>query len=428
MKSNAPSLKRETFVLKTLLFCIAIYLTLQVAVMFRLFGQEGIPPLLLIGYRILDAFFIWSYISRFGMRLRLHISDVPFLLMIPYPVAIGIYKQNIGLTFFNDVAIYAFFFLKVVIIRMLIQNIMAKADFDLFVRKYLHRIVRLSIIIAIIMVGIALVALRLNIPFYYQAPAELIFAAAVTTAQGHLVSYGLILSLAILGGKRAIILGVMVIGLAGLARRVRGNRNFQGILVVGGAAIFALFLTLGGEATGDLAFIRRLDNTILTIQAGAERAANLEQFIGFVDYARYLEWLSLRPHLDGLALIFGNGYGFRYSLISPTIDDFGAVEYGNVTNAHFSPLAIVSKFGIFGLALWLAQMLIVLFSRINSSSYFQRACKLGLIASLVQSIFSFSFFISFITPIFISGITLLHMRRVGGRVRDIGGSKLESIA
>ena len=77
------------------------------------------------------------------------------------------------------------------------------------------------------MLMIAYIALAVGLRFYYQAPAELTFAAALAIAQGYAPTYLLILTIAAIGGKRGILIGILIIGILGSLTR----RNFTKVIV-----------------------------------------------------------------------------------------------------------------------------------------------------------------------------------------------------
>lgn len=421
-------LRGEFFVLQVLAFCSITYLFLQVASMFRLFGVPGIPPMLLLGYRTLDLLVIGSFFLTCGTRLRIRWHDLPLLLMIPYPILIGVGQGNINITFFNDITLFVFFALKVLVIRTLILRFMEKTDFDEVFRGYARRIISRSILAAILMLLLAFAALSAGIQFYYQAPAELTFAAALAIAQGYIPSFLLILALAAMGGKRGILIGILVCSALGFLTRKNIGRALLSLLGLGVVVFVALAVFGASGSLSDAQFMRRLTGTWITLTSVASETQDWQEFFMFLDPGRFVEYVSLKPHLEGWALWFGNGYGFRYSLDATFLADFGRLGHEDtVSNAHFTPLAIVAKFGVIGLVLWFAQVLGVLFSRRDSRSYFQTACRLGFISMLVQAMFAFAFFISFFTPIFVAGATSRRPRRAGARVAGVQTTHLTEV-
>lgn len=419
---------REFFVLRVLVFCTIIYLFLQVASMFRLFGVPGIPPLLLLAYRTLDVIVISSFFLICGARLKVRWVDLPLFLMIPYPILIGISRGNINMTFFNDITIFAFFVLKVLVIRTLILRFMEKTDFDQVFCIYARKIIRLSILAAILMLMVAYIAISAGLQFYYQAPADLTFAAALAMSKGHVPTYLLILVLAAIGGKRSIMIGVLIIGIFGTLMHKNIVKFLLTTLALVILAIAALVIFGGSGSLGDTAPMRRFISTWVAIETAWYYGTDWLEFLMFLDPSRFVEYISLKPYIEGWSYWFGNGLGFRYKIDSSFLEEFGRPAFeGSVTNAHFTPLAIVTKFGFVGLALWLVHVLGVIFSRRGSRSYFQEACRLGFISMLVQAIFSYSFFISFFTPIYVAGATLRHPRRAGVRVTGAGRSHLRKV-
>jgi hypothetical protein len=111
-----------------------------------------------------------------------------------------------------------------------------------------------------------------------------------------------------------------------------------------------------------------------------------------IDPGRYVEYVSVRPHLSGPKIVFGLGYGFRYRLI-----DFEASQE-SVSNAHFTPLGIVLKFGLVGVSMWLAAFF-YLFLGVYPRTKIEYAAHVSLFGIFVQSLFAYGFFINSLTAI-----------------------------
>lgn len=149
--------------------------------------------------------------------------------------------------------------------------------------------------------------------------------------------------------------------------------------------------------------------TFRQIERAMEQSDNLLEILMYTDPGRYVEYESLLPHLADWSLWFGNGYGFRYDLDSDFLFEFGMADHLEVTNAHFTPLAITAKFGLFGLMIWIILIAQVLSTRINRKSFVEYACRLAFISMLAQSLFAYGFFINMFVPFYIA------MSMVGSR-------------
>lgn len=410
-KVNDPITAEKT-ILSIVTFCVVIFMLLQVVSVFRLFGTHGIPHVLLLSYRILDVLVILAFFKFCGSYIRISFIDYIFLPFLIYPIFIGIANNNISISYFNDVVTFTLFYIKILIFRTIFIRIRQNGDLDFIFRHYTRNLVRWAILIALVIFLLAMTGVNLGLMQYYQAPAELTFATAITVANGNWITYMFIFILALLGGKRAIMLGILTIGLFSIISR----KHFKKFLVWCSIVIIASLLftmTLGSVSFEVVAApLNKLISTIETIKLAISQTSNWEEVFIIIDAGRYLEWVSVKPFFEGWTVWIGNGYGFRYYLEHEFMIRLGRVPIDySVSNSHFTPLGIAIKSGIIGVFLWAVWCVIILFYPRKKNSYIQLVCKLGFISMLVQSLFSFSFFMSFLTPIFVAGATTQPWKR-----------------
>jgi hypothetical protein len=397
----ATRLAHDLRVLRLGQWLLLVYVGLQVFSILRLIGVHNVPSILLFTYRLLDLILIATFLSISGPMMRIRSIDTLSVVIAIYPALIGIYNENFNITILNDVAIYFSFVAKIILFRTILARLVVYIPLDNIFNRFSRRITWLALVTAIgaFIVAQALVTAGWN--FYYQAPAEITLAAALAFAHSQV---GLVLAftmLAALSGKRMILVGVLA--MAGLA--LLAARGFVGV-VIKRLPIVVVLVTISTFAvvtTLDLssfAAADKLTGTYDLLVHSFQGAAGLENFLALIDPGRYIEYLSLKPHLTGIPLFLGNGYGFRYELDYAFLLESGFEFAGDVSNAHFTPLAIVAKFGLLGLAGWF--LLIVLSFRHGGgwakTSKFRFACRLALVSLLVQSFFAFGFFINSLTP------------------------------
>lgn len=206
--------------------------------------------------------------------------------------------------------------------------------------------------------------------------------------------------------KRMILIGVLVMGLiAGFAHARFRSAILRALIPI---VLFSPVLVIFGGSflSADVSFVDKILATYRQFVSAQESSTSFLEMLKFLDPGRYVEYVSLQPHLTGWSLWFGNGYGFRYELNTDFLYEFGFAAVQEVSNAHFTPLAVTAKFGLFGLLIWFVTIGAVLTAKIDKSSYFQYACRLAFIAMVVQSIFAFNFFVNMYTPVYFAMATL----------------------
>jgi hypothetical protein len=403
---NLRTVSGELYVLAIAVFGMIIVICLNFIAIFRLIGVSDIPQILMVSYRALDLLIIATFFCYCQPKVQVRFDDLALLVFITYPFLIGFGIGNLSITFVNDAAIYLCFVFKIVILRTVLTQIGDVVDLDTIFRRHARRIIFFSAMIAMVSLGTVGLLLRGGAQFYFQAPAELTFAAALALAQGNLMIYFVLLVLALASGKRMMMIGVLAIGAIAILSKQQARKALLRLVSVG-IVLTTVVLTLTPHIIStDFLPFNKILGTFRIVSRAMENSVDVLDMFKLIDPGRYVEYVSLKPHLTGWSLWFGNGYGFRYELNSSFLAEFGYEAYGDATNAHFTPLGITAKFGIVGLAIWVLLMLRVILRPINKRSYFQVACRLAFISMLVQSLFAFGFFISVFTPFYIAAVTL----------------------
>ncbi|CRK76332.1 MULTISPECIES: O-antigen ligase family protein [Roseobacteraceae] len=407
--SDLLSIRGELKVLKVAVFFMIVFAALNLVALLRLLGVPGLPPLLLLLYRAMDALIVISFLKYCGSRVKVRGIDLLLLIFATYPFLIGIARGNLSITFANDTVIFFMFIAKIVIFRTILSRIHAVTDLDAVFTKPARKLVLWCGLFAVIALAVASVLLGTSSGRYYQAPAELTFAAALVLAQGKIFAYLVFLAIALAAGKRMVMLGLIVIAAVAALAHPKVRKGFIRFLVVGVVFLPVAFIASSSFLGSDLVSVNKILGTFRQIERAMEQSDNLLEILMYTDPGRYVEYVSLLPHLVDWSLWFGNGYGFRYDLDSDFLFEFGMADHLEVTNAHFTPLAITAKFGLFGLMIWIILIAQVLSTRINRKSFAEYACRLAFISMLAQSLFAYSFFINMFVPFYIA------MSMVGSR-------------
>lgn len=401
------SVRGELRVLAITVTMMILFAALNLSIPLRMLGiMPDLPRILLLIYRVMDVIIVVSFFIYCGNRVKIRALDLLLLIFVSYPFFIGIYRGNATITFVNDSMIFFGFMIKVIVFRTVLARISSVASIDDIFLPYAKRIIFWSGAFAVIALAVIFILLGTGATFYFQAPAEITMATAMVLTQGRIAMYLFFLALALMAGKRMIMIGVLVMGLiAGLAHTRFRSAVLRALIPM---VLFSPVLVIfGGSFLGaDVSFVDKILVTYRQLVSAQELSTSFLEMLKFLDPGRYVEYVSLQPHLTGWSLWFGNGYGFRYELNTDFLYEFGYAAVKEVSNAHFTPLAITAKFGLFGLLIWLVTIGAVLTAKIDKSSYFQYACRLAFIAMVVQSIFAFSFFVNMYTPMYFAMATL----------------------
>lgn len=403
---DLSSIRGELRVLKITIILMIVFAALSYVAFFRLIGVPGIPQLLLLIYRGMDLVIILVFLAFCGARIKLRAIDFLLMVFALYPFLIGMARENISITFVHDTVIFFFFIAKIVIFRTILMRISAVVDLDTVFHRSARKLIIWCALIAILSLGTATIMLGQGASFYYQAPAELTFAAALLLAQAKIFSYLFFLLLALTAGKRMVMVGLLVMALIAVLTSPKVRSALSRFALI--AIVSALLAIIFGETvlSSELTIIDKILETFRQLSYAMEMSESLIEILMFADPGRFAEYVSLKPYLSDWSLWFGNGYGFRYELDTAFLAEFGYDEGAEVTNAHFTPLAITAKFGLLGVLIWLTLITTVLTSRFDRRSYVQYACRLAFLSMIVQSFFAFGFFIDFSTPFYIAMATI----------------------
>lgn len=420
-------IRGELRVLNISVLMMIVFAALGLLSILRLVGVPGVQHSLLLSYRVLDALIVFSFLLFCRSSVRVQGFDLLLFIFAIYPFLIGLGHGNISITFINDTVIFMAFVIKIVVFRTILARISSVVDIDIVFSKPARKIVFWCSLIALMSLGTVSVLLRSGAQFYYQAPAELTFAAAIVLAQGKMLIYLVMLALALLAGKRMIMIGLLAMGLVAIiAHPKMRSSTLRFALVV---LPLLPFVIVGGEAllSTEAKFVEKIMITYRQFERSSGLSGGFLEKLMYIDPARYGEYISLQPHLTGWSLWFGNGYGFRYELDAGFFSEFGYTVQGDVTNAHFTPLAIIAKFGLVGLGIWFALIASVLTMNIDRHSFVHNACRLAFISMIVQSFFAFGFFINMFTPFYIAMATLGRRKTTSGQHKlAIATSRLDN--
>jgi len=325
------------------------------------------------------------------------------LLVLPlYPTLIGIVSKNSALTLINDFALYLLLLLKIPIFTCLFSS----KDFRAIFIRWINRYLSYSMFMVVIMLFIAYSLKFAGFVFYFQAPLEITFVTAYLAAQGRSFGVFFLLIYAFLSAKRMILIGVCVtIVSALLIRNKYAFISLFKILLIGLALSFILSLF-------DLSQIAGLSKVDAALNIFSGESDGFMESFSRLDPSRYTEIVSLWNSIESSDFIFGQGFGYRYQY-DLSLLDYRLSNYESHSNSHFTPLGVLSKFGIFGSVLWLCLFttLLIRAYKYRKKDAVAMASFLFLISLIVQSFFAYALFVNVFLPVIAGYILSLPYHR-----------------
>jgi hypothetical protein len=375
-----------------------LMLFLEPTTLLRTFGGVDPTHAVMAVARAFDMVFILLWLARVLRRPSGSPAGWVLLLLWIYPTATAIGQGPNARTYINDLILYLGFVAKIELVRVALLSPEARLRFHEVVRRYSLALTALAVGAVLLVYGAGLRAVGI-----FQIQIDTTPAIAFFAGTGRPAWMVALLVLTALAGKRMYLAGGLVIFLMFLVRRLRTS-------VFATAALASLLLGMVAFGAGPLqraAELRGVSRSVGTATALFEGTPyGLVSVLELVDAVRFAEARSVVAELgDRRAFLFGAGYGVRYELRGSFLVE-GLVTNQTErthTNAHFSPLGIVLKFGIVGLALWTWIILVVFRGLIRRSSTgppdaLAQFALFALSGYLIESAFAYEFFAAHFVP------------------------------
>lgn len=291
-----------------------------------------------------------------------------FFIFIP-PFVIGLLNNEISRRHLTDLIVPLYFFAKVVIFKHYWDDDRLSRFLASYVKvTFGGALVLIPLIFLMFKIGSAT---RISI----TAPLEVSYAWAIVNNPAMLV---LVITLSAAYGKRAQILAFLIAILFSINKLRFRTQTFVffALLSLLGISIFAY------PYYSDSISYKRIEHSAeLFVEGDYEK----------LSAGRFDELREIYGDLSIVDIPFGKGNGYVYSL---TGSDGDPTE---VSNAHFTPLGLLSKYGIF-VTVSIYGMFIFAFVR-NKYSLLNRERQIVYIATLIILLQSFFSYLLFILPI-----------------------------
>lgn len=338
--------------------------------------------LILIPFTLLDLVFILSNLKKITIKK----IEVFLILLLIISFAIGICNTlSISRRHLTDFTNPFFFILKIIVIRKFLSNDQT------YLNQFINQFSRQLFISGFISILI----------FYFLSRFKPMYAGITPTTHPFFIigmiknSVPILLSsffVVLLSGKRALLLSSLIIFIIyQIVIKKKGKLIFKFALIVVFGSILFSFLGLKMEG---ISALEKYKWTIETIQENKENITLDSEILNVITAGRLEEVNGATKTMNTLDYFVGKGVGFTYTYTSEALD-FENNEYSNL---HFTPLSIISKYGIIFFIILFIYITGILhgFKKFGNLSIF---FGLYVLASLIDMLFAYTIFVDPLIPL-----------------------------
>ncbi len=336
----------------------------------------------LLSYLCLDLTLIICNLSR----IKLNIIEVSLICILLFSVIVGLLNLTpISRRYVTDFLMPLSFVLKISLSRKFF-SIEKYASF--FSSKFLKRFAIAAFFSSIITIALFYIVVQF-IPMYLGL-TPIIYPFLIWAMMSKKNLYVLMaIAVIVFSGKRSILLGVVFVFMFYFIG-IRKNK-LKSIAALGGIILLG-FIIFESAGIQDSRAFRKYEWTFYKLQEAAENPEVLDLVSG----GRMGEIESIYQEMNSYDYLFGKGVGFTYELKS--------TGYGDVkvhSNAHFTPLALISKYGVVFYILIMFYILFSLFrarNKYRKNEWLSTFFFLYIIGVNIDFIFAYGFFTERLFP------------------------------
>ncbi|MCO5949299.1 O-antigen ligase family protein [Mucilaginibacter flavidus] len=315
------------------------------------------------------------YLLGFKYTLDRKITALCALLLAS--ALIGLSNNDISRRFITDFTLPFFFFVKVLVFK----KYWSTADFGKYVKVYVNLAFYGSIILLPITYYLFTSSNHSRLAIF--PPMELPFANFMLSNTFYvIISFFVIL----LYGKRAQLVSAIVVFLCyTFVFKRKQIVKFLFIFLVAVVVAFYVFENYSKNLA-----VSRLKNTFDLFKSEESTNSNIDQ----ISAGRFNEFETILAQMRPEDYFLGKGMGFVYNV------DTGG-EYIKTSNAHFSPIGFLSKYGLI-FTLFVYYFLFSIFLKTNKALLRDRNYVIALGVSVfifLESFFSYALFVTPILPV-----------------------------
>lgn len=292
---------------------------------------------ILIAWLLGDAVFIIINIKH----LRFKRVEIIILILLLMSVIVGLfnYYDQFDRRVVTDFTNPLFFMLKAILLRQGFKN--SEKFEDYFNVTFFKKIVTYTFVSGIVTVIMYYVLNKIK-PMYAGLTPMSHPAFILGLVKGNLVYLLGSLAVIILSGKRALLISSIVI-LVVYRFKVNG-KIISNVFLLSFAILLGVVIFNYGSNTESIAALDKYKWTYETIR-DSEIKFSLEDESGILDLitaGRMGEVRGALIEMHPFDFVFGKGVGFTYTYKSFSIED----NIENYSNLHFSPLGLITKYGV----------------------------------------------------------------------------------
>lgn len=374
---------------------------LNYSLFFRFFQS----PLVLLGSVLgIRYVFILSFLTVFLTidlifvsvnlkKIKLNTVELSLVILVLFSAIFGIINNEISRRYINDLLYPLFFVSKITIFRYFFL----REGSTKFILKFLKKYALWMLMSSILLIIFFFIALLIK-PMYAGLSPEIHPFLSTSLVTSSYLGVFLVLIIYIMSGKRAMLMAAL--GMFFYYWGIIRKKIALFILLI--TIIIAVIIYVIQASLIDLSALNKYVWTFQKLQKyGISNMEILDQIGG----GRFGEITSILNSMNWWDYIFGKGIGFTYLLEST---GYGKVE--EHANAHFSPISIISKYGVL-FFLFLSFYFISCFKRFKSimknslcDKITQQVAQISILiltALLIDFLFSYGVFTNFTLPIVI---------------------------
>lgn len=349
---------------------------------FRLIGFNAITQVMLVTRLAVDLLFIGVGLN-YGISVNVFRGYVinTLTILTVYGFIVGIIGANDIFEILKDLLLFSSFILKFAIFKAIFLSDNNMDRFYARLQKYCWFTLYVAIVSFVIMRALS----SLGFSFYQQGISNVDWFVAYSVATNRPIGaiFGLIV--AFLLAKRMVFLSCAVIFFPWIAKRLFALSPKILLSVSAFAVVVLVMVQFVTEGPETLHYAIRIDFNEFLDALQHYSMDEVRRILIILDNPRYQESWSALEALGPLGLLTGGGFGFNY------VD----VHTGNtVSNAHFSPVGLITKFGFVGMLLFYHLFLMGAFKVIRARHPISVLCGYYVLATVAGSLLSWKFFLS----------------------------------
>lgn len=358
--------------------------------------------LFLVPMLILDTFFIFLNLRR----LKFSFLELFLVFLLLISLLIGLYHYPLSKRILPDITNPLYFILKIVVIRICLRE----KDDSVWLLAFVKKTAFLLIVSGFFSIVVFIILSRIKSMYAGLTPNTHPFLIlGLLNASSFNQLFALIIAL--LSGKRALLVSSLVIL---IVYRFYIKRSFKAVFYFVLSFVFIYITIVNLKINTDSIGALEKYKWTFEVYKESEIEFSLEDESGIIELlsgGRLAEINSAIKGMDLTDYIIGNGIGFTYIYKSDLLE----FDIQGNSNLHFTPLSIVTKYGLIFLFFLLFYIFKTLYS-FRSNGYLSIFMGMYVVAALVDMLFAYVLFVDPLIPIALGYLSFNKYPNTGKRV------------